>query len=123
MDPSLPYAALGTVTVAAGQTVGGVDLRAPGSGPCVSLALPAAPDGRYPAVEATCGLIAGAAAFDAPPTPPLLIYAVNADDPANGFATSIQTAEAQGETQFSLAVLPGNYKLFDWSLAGKPEAA
>ncbi len=122
-DPLQPQLGLGTVTVAAGQTVGGVDLRGPTSGPCSPLALPATPDGKYPAVAATCGLLTGSASFDVSPTPALVIYAVNADDPVNGPYTFTETAETNGPAEFSLAVLPGNYQLFAWTADGKRYAA
>jgi hypothetical protein len=122
-DPLQPQAGLGAVTVAAGQTVGGVDLRGPTSYPCSPLALPATPDGKYPALAATCGLLTGTISFDAPPTPALVIYAVNADDPANGLYAFTETTEAAGPAEFALAVVPGNYNLFAWAADGKRYAA
>lgn len=59
-------------------------------------------------VEET-GFITGKAHVMAPPTPPLVIYAVDA---ATGKWVSVETPETDGETAFTLEVPPGSYQVF-----------
>jgi hypothetical protein len=60
-----------------------------------------------PAAET--GFITGKAHLMAPPTPPLVIYAV---DTATGKWISVETPETNGETPFTLEAPPGSYLVF-----------
>jgi len=55
------------------------------------------------------GFITGKAHLMAPPTPPLVIYAV---DTATGKWVSVATPKTDGETSFTLEVPPGSYQVF-----------
>ena len=56
------------------------------------------------------GTIAGSAHLMAPPSPPMVVYAV---DKANGTWASVETkASDSGEGSFSLSVPPGSYQVF-----------
>jgi len=55
------------------------------------------------------GLINGLAYGFAPPTPALVIYAV---DEATGEWASVETHETDGQASFSLEVPPGNYRVY-----------
>lgn len=55
------------------------------------------------------GFITGKAHLMAPPTPPLIIYAV---DTVTGKWISVETPETNGETPFTLEAPPGSYLVF-----------
>jgi len=55
------------------------------------------------------GVITGTVYLMAPPTPPIVVYAV---DQATGNWVSAQTAQSDGPAAFTLQVPPGTYQLF-----------
>jgi hypothetical protein len=61
----------------------------------------------------TTGFISGRVHLVAPPTPPMIVYAV---DQATGLWASVETAAADGEADYTIEVQPGNYVLFAFSL-------
>ena len=62
-----------------------------------------------PAPSAKTGTITGRVHLAAPPTPRMVVYAV---DPTTGAWTLAKTEAADGEAPFSIVVLPGTYQIF-----------
>lgn len=73
----------------------------------------AAPETVPEATPEATGVIAGTANLMAPPTPALVIYAVNT---ATGEWFFVETPETDGVTSFSLEVSPGTYQVFSAGL-------
>lgn len=73
----------------------------------------------------TTGLIQGSVHLAAPPTPAMVVYAL---DFVNNIWTSVETAAVDGEAAFELTVEPGSYVVFafsaddDLAYAGYPNA-
>lgn len=59
------------------------------------------------------GFISGRVHLVAPPTPPMIVYAM---DQASGIWASVETAAADGEADYTIEVQPGNYVVFAFSL-------
>ena len=66
-------------------------------------------------VSAESGFIAGRLHLQAPPTPPMVVYAVENTTGAWFFTETDQTA---GEASFTLQVSPGAYQVFAFSDTG-----
>jgi hypothetical protein len=62
-----------------------------------------------PTAAAQPGVITGRVHVGAPPTPPMVVYAV---DQATGKWTSVQTEQSDGPAPFTLQVLPGTYVVY-----------
>jgi hypothetical protein len=71
-----------------------------------TLAKKAAATNPEPAKSAA---ITGRVHLQAPPTPPMVVYAV---DPVSGLWVSTKTEATNGEAPFSLSVAPGSYQVF-----------
>ena len=71
----------------------------------------AAAEAEVPTPESTAmpGYISGQAYGFAPPTPPLMIYAL---DPVTGQWAVVETDQVEGQTPFTLEVEPGTYQVF-----------
>ncbi len=139
---------LGTVTVAADQTVADIVVRSPGASECgMTFGVPASPDGRFAAVagpSADCvaaltatataatatapttatvdgqtGFITGHVQLMSPPTPVMFVYAL---DSATRVWVMVQTQPTDGPAPFTLEVQPGSYQVFaaaeGWSTVG-----
>jgi putative hemolysin len=65
--------------------------------------------------EAASGFITGRVHGQAPPTPPMVVYAV---DNATGAWTFTETQQTDGEAPFTLKVPPGTYQVFAFSEVG-----
>jgi len=61
------------------------------------------------------GIITGVVYLMAPPTPPMVIYAV---DPTTGVWVSTETQQTDGEASYTLEVVPGTYQVFGAMLSG-----
>ncbi len=126
---------LGTVTVSAGQTVSEMLLKfAAPQNPCQTTALPASPDGRFPAIDPTncaaleptiavpttetLATIRGTITYQAPPTPTSMMYFVSAEHwyylevPGGDFVST-----------FEWQVAPGTYQIFAFPLGSEGGSA
>ena len=85
-----------------------------GSAPAEPTAMPTATSvpTKEATVAASTGFITGRVHLASPPTPPMVVYAV---DPSTGLWTSTETEAADGEAPFSLTVQPGSYQVFAFS--------
>ncbi len=85
-----------------------------GGAPAEPTAMPTATSA--PTAEATVaaqvGFITGRVRLAGPPTPPMVVYAV---DPTTGLWVSTETEAADGEAPFTLTVQPGSYQVFAFS--------
>ncbi len=61
------------------------------------------------------GIISGVVGLQAPPTPPMILYAV---DPISGEWYATETSQAEGEAAYQLEVAPGSYQVFAFAESG-----
>jgi hypothetical protein len=117
------------ITVAANQTVSGIEVGPPGQSECGAvMGYPASPDGRFtgrPGPTAECiatiqasssnsitetGTITGSVHLMAPPVPSMTVYAVNQTTGEWAFAKT--EASDSGTAPFSIVVRPGTYVVY-----------
>lgn len=120
---SLTGAGLSLITIRTGETTPNITLTPLPSGECAGAAIPATPDGRYPAiagpnpdlcsnVSAGQGRVVGTLRLPDRATPKTKLYLVN---PSNGVWYTLGLAPEAGPTSFSITVDAGTYQVFGWT--------
>ena len=120
---SLTGSGLSLITIRAGQTTPNITLTPLPTGECQGAAIPATPDGRYPAIAGPnpdlCnnvalgqGRVVGTLRLPNGPTPKTKLYLLN---PSNGVWYTLGLAPEAGPTNFSITVDAGTYQVFGWT--------